>query len=150
MIWVWICQQQNIFVNSPAQRRLWDHRSPYNLNHCLKLSWWRSVLLIIVYSDLSFFYKNSFANNTAFSLYYSPSKESDFDLPSMGFLKAFWLMPALFVLMLCCLHLGWKWIFFSYSLFNTEGCSVHSPLLLERISNSLSELPPGDDNESSQ
>lgn len=80
---VWMCQQQNILVNSSAQHCLWYRWRPYNSNHCLKLSLWGSVSLIIVYSDLSFFYKNAFANNTSFSLYHSPSKESDFDLPSM-------------------------------------------------------------------
>lgn len=116
-------------------------------NHCLELSWWRSVWLID-YSGFSFFYKNSVANNTVFSLCHSPPK--NLILIFLPWFPTGFLADAGFIcvdsLLLAPLIAVNTFFFF----FNTEGCTMHSPLLLEWISNSLSALPHGNDNKSSQ
>lgn len=96
-MWQW----QNIFVNSSAQCCTCYAWRPYKLNHCLELSLWRSIWLI-VYSGVFSFQKNSIANNTVFSLYRSPLK-------NLILIFLLWL-PAGFLACACFVCLGALWL----------------------------------------
>lgn len=144
-MWQW----QNIFVNSSTQCCTCYSWRPYKLNHCLELSEWKSIW-IIVYSAVFSFQKNSVANNTVFSLYRSPLKNL-----ILIFLP--WL-PAGFLACACFVCLGDLWLppLIEVNIFLLFLCLVQKVALcfllyyLNEFQNSLSELPLGDDNESSQ